>query len=258
MNFDVGYFLHLLFHPPTALLRGLLLTTGSAIASMILGMMLGTLLALGGLSKSILLRAVNQIYIGFFRGTPILVQLMLVYFGLPYLMGGIDLFPQEIAFGFLNVSGALLAGVIVFGLHEAAFMSEITRSGIEAVDVGQTEAAKSLGMTPWLTFSRIVFPQAFRTILPPLGNGFNAMFKTTSLLSTIAVPELFHVADAIQAASYRTFEVYLAVSVYYLVLTGVWTIVQKLIERRTNRSIRSTSTRVALSRSARGSAEVNA
>jgi polar amino acid transport system permease protein len=232
LQFDLDYFLAFVFSPPPSLLAGLAITVVVTIASMALGIVLGLLLAVGGLSRYRMLRWFNQAYLAFFRGTPTLVQLMLIYFGLPGLFGGTDLFPSDIPVLGFSVNGALLAGVIAFGLHEAAYMSEITRSGILAVDLGQTEAAKALGMTPVLAMRRIVLPQAIRIIVPPLGNQFNAMFKTTSLLSIIAVPEMFHVAEQIQSATFKTFEVYLGVSVYYLGLTGLWSLVQKAIERR--------------------------
>jgi polar amino acid transport system permease protein len=232
MQFDLSFFIAFVFKPPPALLMGLVITIAAAVISMFLGVILGGLLAIAGLSRIAVFRWFNQIYISFFRGTPVLVQLMLVYFGAPYLMGGVDLFPPAIpVLGFV-VKGALVAGIVAFSLHEAAYMSEITRAGILAIDTGQIEAAKSLGMSPVLAMRRIVLPQAFRVIIPPLGNQFNIMFKTTSLLSVIAVPEMFHVADAIHSATYRTFEVYLGVSVYYLALTGAWTFIQQAIEKR--------------------------
>jgi polar amino acid transport system permease protein len=235
MQFNVGFFLNFVFSPPAALLHGLAITVFAAIISMFIGVMLGGLLAMAGLSKFIPLRWFNQLFIGFFRGTPVLVQLVLIYFGLPSLMGGIDLFPPAIPFFGIDLSGALVAGIVTFSLHEAAYMSEIIRAGILSIDIGQWEAAKSLGMTPLLTMKRIIMPQALRVIVPPLGNQFNIMFKTTSLLSVIAVPELFHVADAIQSATYRTFEVYLGVAVYYIALTAIWTLIQRRLERRVSR-----------------------
>lgn len=233
MQFDLGFFLKLVFTPPPALVWGLSITVSATIVSMLLGIALGMLLAVAGLSRHAPLRWLNQLYIGFFRGTPILVQLMLIYFGIPYLLGGLDLFPPKIPLIFgATMPGALLAGIVTFSLHEAAYMSEIARAGILSIDSGQTEAAKSLGMTPFLTLRRIILPQAIRVIVPPLGNQCNAMFKTTSLLSVIAVPEMFLIADSIHAATYRTFEVYLGVSVYYLALTGIWTLIQRAIEAR--------------------------
>ncbi|MGO4706794.1 amino acid ABC transporter permease [Microvirga sp. 2MCAF38] len=232
MQFDLNYFLAFVFTPPSSLLIGLVITVVVTIASMVLGIVLGLLLAIGGLSRYHTLRGLNQCYLVFFRGTPTLVQLMLVYFGLPALFGGADLFPPHIPILGFSLNGALLAGSIAFGLHEAAYMSEITRSGILAIDRGQAEAAKALGMTPALSMRRIILPQAVRIMVPPLGNQFNAMLKTTSLLSVIAVPEMFHVAESVQAATFKTFEVYLGVSLYYLALTSLWGVLQRAIERR--------------------------
>lgn len=240
MAFNLPFFLEFVFTPPGALLRGLWITVYVTIVSMILGVGLGMLLAVGGLSRFRLFRVLNQAYIAFFRGTPMLLQIMLIYFGAPVLFGGVDLFPPNIiVFGFLNLSGAVLAGIITFALHEAAAMSEITRAGILSIDPGQAEAAKAIGMKPNQVMRSIILPQAIRVIVPPLGNQCNAMFKTTSLLSVIAVPELFLVADSIHAATYRTFEVYLGVSVYYLALTGIWTLIQNYVERRISRGFAS-------------------
>ncbi len=241
-HFDLAYFLQFVLRPSPALLHGLWITVGAAIAAQLIGLVLGTLLALAGLSRHVALGAFNQAYIWFFRGTPVLVQLMMVYFGLPYLIG-FDLFPFEMGRGPLVMEGALVAGILTFGLHEAALMSEIARAGISSVDRGQVEAAKSLGMWPILTFRRIVLPQAVKVIVPPLGNQFNNMLKTTSLLSVIGVGELFRAADEMQAASFKTFEVYLGISVYYLALTAAWTILQKLIERRLSRNDRTDARR---------------
>ncbi len=242
MPFDLHYFLNLVFHPPVSLLHGLWITVSVTFISMLLGIILGTFLALAGMSKFLLLRIFNQAYIGFFRGTPMLLQIMLIYFGTPVLLGGIDLFPPDIKiFNLIDLNGAILAGILTFTLHEAAAMSEIARAGIMSIDVGQSEAAKSLGMGPALVMRRIILPQAIRVIIPPLGNQCNAMFKTTSLLSVIAVPELFLIADNLHAATYKTFEVYLGVSVYYLILTAAWSIFQHWLEMRISRGFTSTN-----------------
>lgn len=237
LQFDTQYFRDFVFSPPSSLLQGLVVTVVAAVTSELIGVMLGVLLGVAGLARSPVLRVGNQIYIWFFRGTPVLVQLMLMYFGLPYLFG-FDMFPDSIDFGLFQISGAVLAGVLTFGLHEAAYMSEISRSGIQSIDRGQAEAAKTLGMRPILTFRKIILPQAIRVIVPPLGNQFNQMLKTTSLLSVIGVGEMFRVAEQMQAESYRTFEVYLGISVYYLALTGIWTLIQMAIERRLRRGMR--------------------
>ncbi|WP_322106546.1 amino acid ABC transporter permease [Paraburkholderia sp. J41] len=227
--FDMPFFLRFVFDPQPALLQGLVSTVLAAAVAQLLGTVLGALLGLAGMHRALVLRVFNQAYIWFFRGTPVLVQLVLIYFGLPYLVG-FDLFPSVMAIGPVHFSGALLAGIIAFGLHEAAYMSEITRASVGSISPGQTEAALALGMTPALAMRRIVLPQAVPLIVPALGNQFNNMLKTTALLSVIGVSEMFRVAEQMQAATFMTFEVYLGVSVYYLILTGVWTFIQHGLE----------------------------
>lgn len=231
MNFDLQYFLDLVFTPPPSLLYAVWITVSVTIASMIVGIGVGLLLALSGISRHGTLRGLNWLYVWFFRGTPILVQMFLIYFGLPALIG-VDLFPSTLNTPLFSISGSILAGIFAFSLHEAAYMSEITRAGIHSVDRGQNEAAQALGMTPALAMRRIILPQALRIIVPPLGNQCNMMFKTTAFLSVIAVPELVHVADSLRAATFKTFEPYAAISVYYLLLTGGWTLLQQWIEKR--------------------------
>ena len=114
--------------------------------------------------------------------------------------------------------------LVALGINEGAYMSEIVRAGILSVDPGQTEAAKSLGMTYRLTMSRIVLPQALRVIVPPLGNEFNNMLKTTSLLSIIAVEELFRYAQNINSATFHSFEAFFGIALYYLLLTTIWSL----------------------------------
>jgi polar amino acid transport system permease protein len=126
----------------------------------------------------------------------------------------------------------VFAGVVALAINEGAYMREIIRAGIDAVDRGQTEAARSLGMTPALTMRRIVLPQAARVIVPPLGNEFNSMLKTTSLLAFIGVYELFQDADVHYANTFMPVEYFLAVACWYLLLTSVWTLIQAQIERR--------------------------
>jgi len=232
MQFDSAFLFRFIFHPPSVLLNGVWLTVSASMVAMLLGLVLGTLLAVASLSRRVVLRGLNQAYIGYFRGTPVLVQLVLIYFGLPSLLG-IDLFPRSM--GWVGLSGALVAGILTFGLHEAAYVSEIVRAGLLSVPPGQAEAARALGLRPFAILRLVVLPQALRVAIPPLGNQFNTMLKTTSLLSVIAIPEMFQVAESIQSATYRTFEVYLGISVYYLALTAAWTLIQSRIERRFQR-----------------------
>ncbi|WP_250973151.1 amino acid ABC transporter permease [Agrobacterium rosae] len=232
MQFDITFFLDFVFNPRPALLRGLLTTVLVAFASMVIGVVLGLVLSLFGLSRLRVLRWFNSVYIFVFRGTPLLVQVIIIYFGLPYLTN-IDLFPQDFhLFGFISLSGTIVAGVTAFALHEAAFFSEISRGAIASVDHGQWDAGKAVGMTPRLLMQRIILPQAIRIMLPPLGNQMNGMFKATSLLYLIAVPEMLFIADAINSVTFKTFEVYLGVSIYYLALTTAWSFVQAALEKR--------------------------
>jgi polar amino acid transport system permease protein len=230
-NFDPEYFLKLVFQPSGAWLSGLAITVYAAVIAQVLGVILGVLSALAGMARNSAFRSISGVYVWFFRGTPVLVQMALLYYGVPFLLG-VDLFPRDMELGPISVRGAILAGILALGVNEGAYMSEIVRAGILSVDPGQTEAAKSLGMTYRLTMSRIVLPQALRVIVPPLGNEFNNMLKTTSLMSVIAVEELFRAANSIAAATFKPFEPLLAASVYYLLLTTAWSFIQSRIERK--------------------------
>ena len=230
-HFDTELFLKFVFSPSEALLGGLAITIYAAVTAQLIGIVLGVLSALAGMARHPILRSISGVYIWFFRGTPVLVQIVLLYYGTPYLLG-VDLFPLDMRVGSLDLSGAVLAGILALGVNEGAYMSEIVRAGILSVDPGQSEAAKSLGMTYRLTMSRIVLPQALRVIIPPLGNEFNNMLKTTSLLSIIAVEELFRNASSVAAATFKPFEPLLGVSLYYLLLTTIWSTIQGRIERR--------------------------
>jgi len=232
LKFDLDFFLRFVFQPSPALLGGLAITIYVAVLAQFIGTLLGTLSALAGMSRRRIVRSISAIYVWFFRGTPLLVQLFLVYFGTPYLLGGLDLFPRDVSVGFIDLRGAVLAGLVALSINEGAYMSEIVRAGILSVDPGQTEAAKSLGMTYGLTMRRIVLPQALRVIVPPLGNEFNNMLKTTSLMSVIAVEELFRVAQAANSATFKSFEAFFGVALYYLALTTIWSTIQGVVERR--------------------------
>ena len=232
IQFDPDFFLKFVFQPSPALIGGLAITIYASVIAQAAGVVLGTLSALAGMARNPLLRAISGVYVWFFRGTPLLVQMFIVYFGTPYLLGGIDLFPRDVIFGVVSLRGAVLAGIVALSINEGAYMSEIVRAGIMSVDPGQTEAAKSLGMTYRLTMSRIVLPQALRVIVPPLGNEFNNMLKTTSLMSIIAVEEMFRVAQTANSATFKTFEAYFGVALYYLALTTIWSTIQGRIERR--------------------------
>lgn len=231
LNFDLAAFLTRVFQPSDVFLGALVNTVVVAILAQLLGMGLGVLSALAARSKSAVLRGLSAGYVWLMRGTPALVQVFFLYYGLPLVLG-VDLFPREVHLGFATISGAMIAGILALGLNEGAYMSEIVRAGIASVDKGQTEAALSVGMTPGRALRRIVLPQAARLIVPPLGNEFNQMLKSTSLLAFIGVYEIFLDTQAGYARTFKPAEYFLAVAVWYLLLTTLWSFVQAALERR--------------------------
>jgi polar amino acid transport system permease protein len=167
----------------------------------------------------------------FFRGTPVIVQIFFVYLGVNILFG-VTLIPNSLHLGLFTLGGAAFAGILALGINEGAYMREIIRAGIDAIDKGQLEAARSLGMTYGLAMRRIVLPQAARVIVPPLGNEFNNMLKTSSLVFFIGAQELFGNADIFYSQTFKPVETFLAVALWYLLLTTIWTWIQSRIERR--------------------------
>jgi polar amino acid transport system permease protein len=189
------------------------------------GIVLGVFTALGRLSRGRLpiARWLTGIYIWLFRGTPLLVQIVYVYYALP-----------EITNYNINLN-EFWSAFIALALNEGAYMAEIVRAGITSVDEGQTEAAQSLGMNRRLTMRRIVLPQAIRFILPPTGNEFISMLKNTSLAYVISTQELFFAGNEIGSHLYKYFEPLTIISLYYLAMTTVATIFQSYLERRYSR-----------------------
>jgi len=185
------------------------------------GVIIGLFLALMRMSRYPFLSCPARSYIWFFRGSPLLVQVLLLWDGLPRLA------PSLLLPGWAAV-------VIAFSLNEGAYMAEITRAGITSVDPGQMEAAKSLGMRFPLAMRRIVLPQAARVIVPPLGNEFNNMLKTTSIASVIGLQELTGTAEIFGSPTFTIFELLIVVTFYYLLLTTLWGYVQNWIENRLN------------------------
>lgn len=215
-----------IFHPGNVFARALWTTIYISVISQAAGVILGLVAALMRMSRFAPFRWLSGLYAWIFRGTPLLVQIFFIYvtFNLP-----------SINLHFWTIPSEALTGIVALSINEGAYMREIIRAGIDAVDRGQMEAAKSLGMRYGLAMRRVVLPQAARVIVPPLGNEFNNMMKNTSLLSVIGVYELF--ADAQQGYS-ATFSsaFYVAVAFWYLVLTTVWTFIQAWIERRLGKS----------------------
>jgi polar amino acid transport system permease protein len=218
-----------IFQPDGTIINGLWLTIGISIVAQVLGVVLGILAALARMSRIWPFRIVANLYIWFFRGTPLIVQLTFLFYGL--LMSHVVSWPT-IAVGPFTIAQEVFAGTLILGVNEGAYMAEIVRAGILAVDPGQTEAAKSLGMAYRQTMSRIVLPQAARVIIPPLGNEFNNMIKNTSLLYVLAVFELYTTFDSKAVTSLIYFEYMVACCVWYLLLTTIWGFVQAWIERK--------------------------
>ncbi len=234
-----SYFFDSIFHPDNQILYGLWLTLSISVVSQVIGVVLGVFGALGRMSKFLPFRLLANFYIWFFRGTPLLVQITFFFFGLS--VARIYMWPPINLFGF-SIEGEIQAGVFALGVNEGAYMSEIVRAGIISIDPGQLEAAKSLGMTYAQAMRRIILPQAARVIVPPLGNEFNNMLKTTSLLVIISVPELYTIFSRKQGQYFAPFEFFLAAAVWYLLLTTIWGIVQAWIERKLGKGAAGTTT----------------
>ncbi|SOC43700.1 amino acid ABC transporter permease [Salinicoccus kekensis] len=203
------------FLPP--LLEGAWITIQLTVLSLILGLILGLFLVLGNMSKIKFFKIITSIYISAFRGTPLLVQLMIIYFALP-----------DIGLMFTAFQAALIG----LALNEAAYVSEIYRSGIQAVPKGQTEAAKSIGMSNSKLFIRIIFPQAFKICLPNIGNSAIILLKNTSLAAVITVGELMHRGELLAGATFRNMEIFLMVAVIYWILHYPLTLLVKYFEKK--------------------------
>jgi polar amino acid transport system permease protein len=220
-----------IFHPDHTFFRALYTTVYIAVIAQVMGVLLGLVAALMRSSKLWPVRLLSGIYVLIFRGTPLLVQIFFVYYGANLLLG-FTLIPNSLSLGLFSLDGAVVAGILALGVNEGAYMREIIRAGIDSIDPGQMEAAKSLGMRYRLAMQRIILPQAARVIVPPLGNEFNNMLKTTSLVFTIGVYEMFADAEIRYSQTFQPVEYFLAVAFWYLVLTGVWSVIQASIERK--------------------------
>lgn len=223
------------------ILKGVVITLVLSIISQFFGVIIGLILYFMRRSRLYPIRWLAEGYIWLFRGTPQLVQILFLYTALPYLnlavpLRSIDPFTP---LGFNGVfMDSIVAALVALSLNEGAYMAEIVRAGIDSIDPGQMEAAKSLGMTYWLGMRRIVLPQAMRVILPPLGNEFNNMLKTTSLVSVISLYDLLGAAEAIGRFGFRSLELLVVASLWYLAMTTVWGFVQSRMERRFSQSTR--------------------
>ena len=231
-NLNWGVVKDFLFFPE--ILRAILVTLELTVIAMVIGITMGVLLAVMRLSVNPVVSGVSWLYIWFFRGTPVLVQIFFWFnIGsiLPYLKLGIP-FTHLVWVGTTNqIVTPFLAAILGLGLNEAAYMSEIVRAGIISVDTGQTEAAQALGMTRVLVMRRIVLPQAMRVIIPPTGNETISMLKTSSLAYIATVSELFFIQKQISNFNYDIIELLVVASIWYLAMTSVLTFGQYYVER---------------------------
>lgn len=234
MSFDWEFFTSSLFTPSDAFIRGLMLTIVISIVSMSLAMVVGLLVAMMARSRFLVVRLLAGVYIWILRGTPLLVQLVLLYMG--FAAAGLFSFETVTVAG-ISVAGAVQAAIVAMTLNESAYVAEIVRSGLETIPKGQLEASRILGMSTTATMRWVVLPQAIRTMVPPLGNTFNQLMKNTSILSVIGVSELFLMTQSISSATFRTFEIFIVAALYYLLLTTIWTIIQWFIERHYNHKV---------------------
>lgn len=231
ISFEWDILWNRIFQPDGTFVRAMITTIAIAVVAMVVGIILGLVSELMRRSRLLPLRILSYAYVLVFRGTPLIVQIFFIYFGANLFLG-FNLFPATVNFGFGHLDGAILAGTVGLAINEGAYVSEIMRSGIDAIDRGQGEAARSLGMTNRQTMRRIILPQAARVVVPPLGNAFNGMLKATSLLAFIGVYELFQDAQVHYSSTFKPAEYFTAVAIWYLVLTTVWSLIQFRIERR--------------------------
>ncbi|MCX7922640.1 MAG: amino acid ABC transporter permease [Clostridia bacterium] len=195
--------------------------------TVLLGVMLGIILALMKISRNPILKVISTSYIEFIRGTPLLVQIYIVFFGLPYI--GIHI-PDVPFLG--QDFPRFMAGVIALSLNSGAYVAEIIRAGIQAIDKGQMEAARSLGMSHYMAMRYIILPQAIRNILPALGNEFVVIIKESSIVSVIGISELMFSADTVKGVTFQPFEPLIVVAVIYFVLTFTISRLLGVAERR--------------------------
>ena len=212
--FNVDAFLFYLINP--YLLGGVGITIGLTISTILIGLALALPLALASMSTNKFLRAPAKFYVWIFRGTPLLVRIVIIYTGLPQLGVRFDV---------------LTSAILALSLNEAAYLSETIRAGFSAVAKGQIEAAKALSLSKMATLRLVTLPQVIRIIIPPLGNSVNGLLKATSLASVISMEELMRRSQVLMQAKFEVLELYCVAAVFYLVLTSLWDVVQRRLEK---------------------------
>jgi polar amino acid transport system permease protein len=222
----------------TLVLHGLWLTIELTVVSMVIAIALGIVLAVMRVSPNPILSGASSLYIWFFRGTPLLVQIIF-WFNLaslaPRLSLGVPFGPRFVTVETNTVITTMVAAIVSLGLNEGAYMAEIVRAGILSVDEGQIDAAQALGMSRLRTMRRIILPQAIRVIIPPTGNELIGQLKNTSLVSVIALMELLTTVEIVYQATFETIPLLLVAAIWYLVVTTVLSIGQSYIERHYSR-----------------------
>lgn len=207
------------------LLEGIKLTVFISLLSLLIGMLIGFFACVMGLSGSKILKAISGTYVWIIRGTPMIVQAFIVYFGMPQVI-------QLISPGFKIT--AFAAGLITLSLNAGAYLSEIFRGGIAAVNIGQTEAARSLGLSKTRTMLKVVLPQAIKVAIPSMVNQFIITVKDTSILSVIGLADVVNKAKVYVGKSYQFFATYIMVAIYYLVVISILMLVSKYLEKKFN------------------------
>lgn len=229
---DWSFFADQLLNPSDKFVKAFFLVIYMSLISMFFGLILGTLFAFLRLSKNIFIQIFSFLYIWIFRSVPVMVWFVLFYTG--FAIADIYRFQDMTILGVV-VGGNVQAAIICLSMREAAYMAEVIRGGILSVEQGQIDASKVLGMTWWQSMYRIVLPQSLRVVVPPMGNNFNIMLKTTALASVIGVEELFLTTRTISAASFKVFEMFLVLAIAYLVITMGWSLLQAMMEYRLKR-----------------------
>lgn len=224
INFDVNYFVELLFS--TRFFGAAWIVVWVTVAAMAIGIAIGIVGGIVLTSPIPWLHPFVRGYVTFYRGVPVLVQIVFWYNGLAAVTGGAVNLP------------AMVAGVLALGVNEGAYMTEIVRSGILSVDRGQREASQALNLRYGAMMRKVILPQALRVAIPPTGNEVVNTLKNTTLLFTIAVPEIFGTAVDIYSQNYKYFEVLCVVAVWYIAIATAYTMLQRLVEKRLNRGRR--------------------
>ncbi|MDD2371927.1 MAG: amino acid ABC transporter permease [Firmicutes bacterium] len=206
------------------LLEGLKLSILVTVISAVIGIILGLFIGLGRLSKKFIIKWLATIYVNFIRGTPLLVQLLIIYAGIPQMIMMVTGQPSPMS--------PILAAIIACSLNSGAYVAEIFRAGIQSIDSGQMEAARSLGLSKNQAMAQVILPQAFRRIIPPLGNELITLLKETSILSAIGLEEMMRKGQLYVASTFQPFPVYIAVALCYFVIVIMISKGLSLLERR--------------------------